>query len=87
MWMVPKGLKFEWLLKLLWKTFITPPQMSREDSNTLDDDNISQQMAADDFAGAAAPSVVTAQPDGKVAGDGGNDSMAQARSNSKPSNV
>ena len=86
MWMVPKGLKFEWLLKLLWKTFITPPQMSREDSNTLDDDNISQQMAADDSeaAGAGGPSAVTVQPDGK---DGGNDSMAQARSNSKPSNV
>ena len=62
--------------------------MSREDSNTLYDDNISQQMAADDFgsAGAAgAPSAVTAQPDGS---DGGkNDSMAQARSESKPSNV
>ena len=46
-------------------------------------------MAADDFAGAAdaAASVVTAQPDGKVAGDAGNDSMAQARKSSMPSNV
>ena len=49
-------------------------------------------MAADDFAGAAAgaagaASVVIAQPDGKVAGEAGNDSMAQARNSSKPSNV
>ena len=47
-------------------------------------------MAADDFAGAAAgaaASVVIAQPDGKVAGDAGNDSMAQARNSSMPSNV
>ena len=59
--------------------------MSREDSNTLYDDNISQQMAADDFGSAGAAPTVTAQPDGK---DGGkNDSMAQARSESKPSNV
>ena len=75
---------------MLWKTFDNAPQISREDSNTLYDDNISQQMAADDLAGAAgagAASVVTVQPDGKVSGEGGNDSMAQARSNSKPSNV
>ena len=47
-------------------------------------------MAADDFAGAGAAgaaSVVTVQPDGKVAGDAGNDSMAQARNSSMPSNV
>ena len=48
-------------------------------------------MAADDFAGAAAggaaASMVTVQPDGKVAGDAGNDSMAQARNSSMPSNV